>query len=255
MQNILFWVKSHVKDLGLFLLIMICLGLIGYNFYHDGEEDKDRDDVSMVAINNDEEKEEQEEKIEAKLNVDIKGAVKTPGVYVVDNGAIINDVIKLAGGFNSNAYKNGINLSKKVTDEMVIYVYTKTEIKDKEEKEDAKDAALSSCEAPTYDICDCVSDKESVIETKPNNNNNVTEDNSTTKEEDKTDSSDSNSPININTATKAELTSIKGIGESKADAIIDYRAKSGPFKSVTDLLNVNGIGEALLAKIKEFITV
>jgi competence protein ComEA len=41
--------------------------------------------------------------------------------------------------------------------------------------------------------------------------------------------------VNINTATKEELTSIKGIGEKRAQDIIDYRTKNGNFKSVDDL--------------------
>jgi len=48
--------------------------------------------------------------------------------------------------------------------------------------------------------------------------------------------------VNINTATKEELTSLKGIGEKRAQDIIDYRTKNGPFKSVDDLEKVPGIG-------------
>lgn len=55
--------------------------------------------------------------------------------------------------------------------------------------------------------------------------------------------------ININTATTDELDSLKGIGPTKAKAIIDYRKKNGPFKSVDDLENVPGIGPATLKDI------
>ncbi len=247
MQNILFLVKKYAKDLVLFLLIIICIGLIGYNFYHD--EESDDNDVEPIVAINDEIKEE--EPVITKLNVDVKGAVKTPGVYEVDNGAIVNDVVKMAGGFNSNAYKNGINLSKKVTDEMVIYVYTKTEIKEKEEKEDSKNEDLESCNEPTYDIYDCIKDNNSVIEVKPDTN----KDNNINESTDNDNSGNDNTIININKASKSELMSIKGIGEAKADAIIEYRTQNGLFNSINDLLNVNGIGEALLDKIKEFITV
>lgn len=62
-------------------------------------------------------------------------------------------------------------------------------------------------------------------------------------------------PININTADKEELISLNGIGEVKAYAIIRYRKENGLFKSIEDIKNVNGIGEATFQKIKDRITV
>jgi competence protein ComEA len=56
--------------------------------------------------------------------------------------------------------------------------------------------------------------------------------------------------VNINTATKEELDSLPGIGPVKAQAIVDYRTKNGPFKSIDDLKKVSGIGEATFDKIK-----
>ncbi|MGC9171508.1 helix-hairpin-helix domain-containing protein [Caldisericum sp.] len=61
--------------------------------------------------------------------------------------------------------------------------------------------------------------------------------------------------ININSATKEELMTLPGIGEVKANAIIDYRTKNGPFKSIHDIVNVSGIGEKTFEKIKDLITV
>ncbi len=61
--------------------------------------------------------------------------------------------------------------------------------------------------------------------------------------------------VNINTATKEELTSIKGIGEKRAQDIIDYRTKNGPFKSVDDLEKVQGIGPGLMKQIRSQVTV
>jgi competence protein ComEA len=61
--------------------------------------------------------------------------------------------------------------------------------------------------------------------------------------------------ININTATLEELTLLKGVGESLAQRIIDYREESGPFESAQDLLNVKGIGPKILSDNLDRITV
>jgi len=59
--------------------------------------------------------------------------------------------------------------------------------------------------------------------------------------------------ININTATAEQLTLLPGIGEVTANAIVAYRTANGNFASVEDILNVKGIGEKTLEKIKDFI--
>jgi len=61
--------------------------------------------------------------------------------------------------------------------------------------------------------------------------------------------------VNINTATKEQLDSLKGIGPTKAQAIVDYRAKNGPFKSVDDLEKVPGVGPATMKDIRGQLTV
>ncbi len=61
--------------------------------------------------------------------------------------------------------------------------------------------------------------------------------------------------ININTATEDLLCNLVGIGEVKAESIVHYREEHGPFTSVEDLLNVHGIGQATLEKLRPYITV
>jgi len=58
------------------------------------------------------------------------------------------------------------------------------------------------------------------------------------------------SPVDVNTASAAELTSIKGIGPAKAQAIIDYREAHGAFQSVDDLKMVRGIGDKMLDSLR-----
>ena len=61
--------------------------------------------------------------------------------------------------------------------------------------------------------------------------------------------------VNLNTASVEELVTLPGIGPSYAKRIVDYREKNGGFKRVEDLLNVQGIGEKTLEKIRDRVTV
>ncbi len=61
--------------------------------------------------------------------------------------------------------------------------------------------------------------------------------------------------INLNTASKGELLALPGIGEIKAQAIIDYREKYGSFYSTEEIMNVNGIGEKTYAQLKDLICI
>ena len=61
--------------------------------------------------------------------------------------------------------------------------------------------------------------------------------------------------VNLNTATREELMSLRGIGESRAEDIIRYRETYGGFQSIEDIMNVSGIKDAAFEKIKDSITV
>ncbi len=61
--------------------------------------------------------------------------------------------------------------------------------------------------------------------------------------------------VNINTASKEELMALSGVGEAKAEAIIEYRTRHGDFKKIEDIMNISGIKEGMFAKIKGDITV
>lgn len=189
---------------------------------------EDNSEVTILEDNlfvNETLEEKDEEKI---INVDIKGAVKKPGVYKVNDSLVINDVIKLAGGLTKNADTSLINLSKKVTDEMVIIIYTKEEVKNSNIVDTVIKVVEKECICPNIENDGCLNTeiKDTIGETKL---------------------------ININTATIEELMTISGIGESKAKAIIEYRNKN-KFEKIEDILNVSGIGNSLYEEIKIYIT-
>ncbi|MDD2409726.1 MAG: helix-hairpin-helix domain-containing protein [Bacilli bacterium] len=168
---------------------------------------------------------------------DIKGEVNNPGVYQITNNNIM-DVIILAGGLTKDANVNNINLSKIVADEMVIYIPSKKE----------KNLKCSICKCPEIK---CPEAKmESSIPIPKITTTSVTKLITTTKYITTT----KNELININTANIEELTTLNGIGEIVANRIISYRFNS-PFTSIEDIMNVQGIGPTIFAKIKDYIII
>lgn len=167
----------------------------------------------------------------AKCNVDIKGAIKNPGVYQVSCSLFVNDIIKLAGGLTDKADTSVINLAKKISDEMVIIIYTKEEVENSNIVKNVVKVIEKECKCPNIQNDACLNTE---IEEEITNTNNI---------------------ININTATMEELQKISGIGEAKAKAIITYRENNGAFKEIEDILNVDGIGSKFFEQIKDSITV
>lgn len=243
MQNILYFVKKHVKDIILLVLVIILVILTIYNtfFNYENNDFSVSNQLVYSELENPNVNNDNKDEVSNDFYVDVKGAVKNPGVYHVDRNAIINDVIKLAGGFNANAYHEGINLSKKISDEMVIIVYTKSEVKKFLENSN-KDSTMKICQVPDYSICECINNKQSIVEIGTSNSQNNQDNNM-------------GNIVNINTASKEELITLTGVGESKALAIIDYREKNGGFKNIEDIMNVSGIGEKAFEKIKDYITI
>ena len=183
--------------------------------------------------------------------IDIKGAVKKPGVYNVVKGTIISEAIAMAGGFKSNAYTSNINLSKQTIPELVIYVYTKSEynnIKITSSKN------LSVCESSSfYDITKCVTEGNSLISTSSSSEKSTNSSDTMSNYEE--DNKVLNGKININLASKDDLMSLPGIGDSRAQSIITYRENNGGFKSIEEIMNISGIGQSMYDKIKDIITV
>lgn len=150
------------------------------------------------------------------------GEVMSPGVYTLSSGARVCDAIELAGGFTETAAVDYLNQADYVTDSQKLYVPSQTEVnKLIEEGIGFQDG---SSQSPASDVAQS------------------------------TDAAGTGK-ININIATESELTTITGIGETRAKAIIDYRTEHGSFKDTKDITNVSGIGDATYEKIKESICV
>lgn len=212
------------------LVLLLVLGVGGFYYFSNN---KSVDELSVVSDDVDASKEETKNIETDRIFVDVKGAVKKPGVYELNEGDKVVDAINKAEGLTKSAVTTNINLAKKVTNEMVVYVFTKKELSKSEETKTVVSEVPCVCE--TVEVNNCVKE----------DNSSVTNDNHSSEFK----------KVNINTASAEELVTIKGLGESKANAIISYRNTNGNFKSIEDIKNVSGIGDALFNKIKELITV
>ena len=167
------------------------------------------------------------------LVVDIKGEIKTPGIYKANKNTRVIDVINMAGGLTENADTSVINLSKKIVDEMVIIIYSKDEVNSFMETKNNEKEKLGICAENDVKNDACIEESNSNSNSSPN----VT------------------GKININTATIDTLMTLPGIGEAKAKNIIKHREKNGNFTKIEDLLEVEGIGNSIYDQIKDFITI
>lgn len=171
------------------------------------ETDVEKRNINQEKINS--EKDMDSEESEEEVTVDVKGAVKNPGVYQLRAGARVHDALQKAGGLLPDAESKSINQAQKLTDEAVVYVA-------KVGEEGADVTQASQTPAGT---------------------------------------GETSGLVNLNTATEAELQTVSGIGQKKAQDIIAYREANGKFKSVDELKNVSGIGAKTLEKLKDYVTV
>lgn len=163
------------------------------------------------------EDETNDEKLEDKeIIIHITGAVKNQGIVKIKEGSRISDVIDIAGGINDKADLSKINLAYIVQDGQKIYV-------------------------PSMD------DKEDTDTIMKDAGANVIKDG--------VNSSNKEGKININKASQTELETLSGVGPSTALKIINYRNENGNFKTIDDIKNVPGIGEAKFENIKNDICI
>ena len=243
------------------ILVLIIIGLLGYILYFDRSNGLDMDNlVSDDIVSSDDnslEIDSKKDDVIHVISVDIKGAVKKPGVYQIESDKKVIDVVNLADGLADNADTSLVNLAKNLSDEMVIIIYTKDQVKEAKKNDTISTKIDNSCVCPKIINDACLNGESSNSNSNSNSGNskdisNIS--NNSVSSSNKENSLD-NKKVNINNASLEELQSISGIGESKAKAIIEYRDKNGSFKVIDDILNVSGIGQSLFEKIKEYITV
>lgn len=165
------------------------------------------------------------------------GAVEKPGVVKLKAGSRVFEAIEKAGGMTSEADSVYLNLAGELTDGVKVYVPTLEETKEGQVAGDTFDDSIPSKNA------------------SKNAGSNSNDTGVTNSVDSGVSSKNDGSLVNINTATKEELMTLPGVGESKANSIIKYRDDNGGFRTIEDIMNITGIKEGLFNKIKEKITV
>lgn len=210
--------------MGIIILVLLITPII----YFFITKDKTKKVKKEVVVEEKIEKKEEKEKPTI-FKVDIKGEVNVPGIYSLSNDSRIIDVIEKAGGLTEQADTSVINLSKKISDEMVIIIYSEQEVRDFEKTKEIEKQVEEKC--VQKDENSLKNDACIINSTIPSGK------------------------VNINTASKEELMTLNGIGEAKANDIIKYRETNGNFETIEDIKKIEGIGDSIFAKIQEDITV
>lgn len=164
------------------------------------------------------------------------GAVTAPGVYPFHEGMRIFEAVELAGGFAAGADEDWLNQAQTLADGQRLYVYTK------KETQELKEAQASG------EISGAAGNSAGQLQTFG-----VTGDDA--GETPAAAGGDASGKVNINTADMTELMTLPGIGEVKAQAIVEYREAHGGFSSTEELKEIPGIKQAVFSKIEDQITV
>ena len=162
------------------------------------------------------------------IYVDVCGAVANPGVFQLAAGSRVFQAIEAAGGYLPKAVQNCVNRAGVLTDGQQLYILTQEEMEqqglDPAEMAGASDGQMNGSAG---------TGQNTGIAAQAQQDNR----------------------ININTADETQLTTLTGIGATRAQAIIAYRQENGPFATIEEIMNVQGIKEGTFAKIKDEIVV
>lgn len=185
-------------------------------------EELDVSDTSGVDEKKHSQESAQEETQKSKAQqvcVYVCGQVKHPGVYRLDADSRVCDAITAAGGLTKKAAQTAVNQAEKLEDGQQIYIPSQKELSSGNGKE-----ASDSGEAG------------SGIQSGESNKT-------------------SSGKVNINTAGKEELMTLSGIGEARAQAILQYRESNGRFQTKEQLKEVEGIKDGIYGKLEDQIEI
>ena len=177
-----------------------------------------------------------EEVQESLLTVHVCGAVRREGVYSLPAGSRIRDAVDAAGGFSGDADRSYLNLAMKIEDAWQIRVPTKEEA-EALRLEQGRSGAGTAVPGASPGLSG-TSGLQGAGTAK-----------------DEAGKGNQEEKINLNTASKEQLMKIPGVGEAKAQRIIEYREQNGRFEAIEDLMKVPGIKDASFQKMKDYITV
>ena len=194
----------------------------------NGTESDSGKHTSDADIDNGSEAVSDKEMQQAMIYVDVCGAVANPGVFQLAAGSRVFQAIEAAGGYLPEAALTCVNRAGVLTDGQQLYILTQEEM----ERQGLDPAEMSGA-----------SDGQMNGSAGTGQNTGMTA------------QVQQDNRININTADEAQLTTLTGIGATRAQAIIAYREENGPFAAIEDIMNVQGIKEGTFAKIKDEIVV
>ena len=215
-------ISKKQKIILIFLGIVAVIGITYYSYTNEKNMEISQENELEVENETNETNvdEANSEKI-VTIKVHVSGAVKNEGVYELEEDARIADAIEKAGGVTDIANMKNVNLASKLEDGMKIYIPKQGE------------------DVLENDLEENINNKETTLGGSGTNSNVENE-----KEK-----------ININKATKEELDTLPGIGESTAQKIIQYREEHGSFKNIEELKEVKGIGDAKYEEIKDLVDI
>ena len=212
--------KLNIKQkIGLILaaLLIVILAFIWLFSIYGNDQPKNEIKKSQESNNEVEFKLGIKEKENKTIMVDISGEIITPGVVKLPEGSRIIDAITAAGGKTEDADLSKVNLAYILDDGVQLYIPRYNEKLEKE-----------------------------IVQTEPGVGI-IQEGINTTSKKD--------SKVNINTANKEKLATLPGIGEGTAEKIIEYRSKTGKFKTIDEIKKIPGIGESKFKSLKDKITI